>query len=192
MRRDFASDVNGSPTPALPLKLIRFSAEAVENTTHLQWLTADEENTSLFEVQRSADAKTWVALPDLVPAAGNGGHLYTTTDHKPLSGINYYRLKMIDSDEKFAYSQIVIVDFSKDGQSPVVLYPNPVANKLLIRDGNRSWTGLKLLNAAGTVIYESKSKISELDLGNFAPGSYWVTIGFTDGSQSSQEVVVAR
>lgn len=192
MRRDFASDVNGSPTPALPLKLIRFSAEPVENTAHLQWLTAEEENTSLFEVQRSGDAKTWTALPDLVPAAGNGGHLYTATDRRPLSGINYYRLKMIDLDEKFAYSQIVTVDFSKAGQAPVVLYPNPVANKLLVRAGNRSWTGLKLLNAAGTVIYESKSKISELDLGTFAAGSYWVTIAFEDGSQSSQEVVVAR
>lgn len=191
-RRYFANDVNGSPTPALPLKLISFTAEAVENSTHLEWLTAEEENTSHFEIQRSADAKTWTALPELVPAGGEGSHQYSAIDSKPLSGINYYRLRMMDLDQKFTYSRVVSVDFSKTGLEPVVLYPNPTAGKLLIRASNRKWKDVRLFSTSGAQIYASGKMTHSLDLSQFAAGAYWVTIYYDDGSQSTHEIMVTR
>jgi hypothetical protein len=192
VRRDFANDVNGSPTPALPLRLISFTAEAVENTTHLKWLTAEEENTGHFEVQRSADAKTWTALPELVPAGGEGSHQYNAIDSRPLSGTNYYRLKMIDLDQKFTYSRIVSVDFSKTGLKPVVLYPNPTAGKLLIRASNRTWKDVRLFSTSGVQVYASGKMTQSLDLSQFAAGAYLVVIYYTDGSQSTHEIMVTR
>jgi hypothetical protein len=191
-RRYPANDLNGSPMPTLPLKLISFSVRAVEKTTFLEWLTAEEENTSHFEVQRSADGKTWTALPEIVPAGGEGNHQYNATDGKPLSGINYYRLKMVDLDQKFTYSRVVSADFSKAGLVPVVLYPNPTAGKLLIRASNRAWKDVRLYSAVGTQVYASGKMTESLDLSQFAAGAYWVTIHYDDGSQSTHEIMVTR
>ncbi len=190
----FAKDFIGSGTP-LPVRLVSFSATPVENNTQLEWRTAEEENVSHFEIQRSADARTWTSLPGQTPAIGEGGHVYNATDASPLSGINYYRLKMVDRaanrlDQPFAYSQIVSVDFAGTGNSPVVLFPNPVTDKLYIRSGNRQFSKFRLHTASGTTLYTSAENQSVMDVEKLVSGMHWVTIHYADGSQSSHKIVI--
>ena len=192
----FAKDFVGSGTP-LPVRLVSFSATPIENSTLLAWRTAEEENASHFEIQRSADARAWTALPVNTPAIGEGAHRYEAVDISPLAGVSYYRLKMVDhaangSDQAFAYSQIVSVDFAGTGNSPVVLFPNPVTDKLYIRSGNRQFSKVQLHSASGAHLYTSAENQSVMDVAKLASGMHWVTIHYMDGSQSSHKIVIVH
>ena len=187
----FAKDFIGFGTP-LPVRLAGFSATPAENSTHLEWRTAEEENVSHFEIQRSPDARTWTSLALNAPAIGEGGHRYEAVDVSPLAGVAYYRLKMIDLDGTFAYSQIVSVDFAGTGNSPVVLFPNPVTDKLYIRSGNRQFSKVQLHSLSGVSLYVSAENQSVVDVGRLTSGVHWVTIHYADGSQSSHKIVIVH
>ncbi|MBO9617104.1 MAG: S8 family serine peptidase [Dyadobacter sp.] len=187
----FAKDFIGFGTP-LPVRLASFSATPIENNTHLEWRTAEEEHVSHFEIQRSPDARTWTALPGNIPAMSEGAHRYEAVDAAPLAGVAYYRLKMVDFDQTFAYSQIVSVDFAGTGNVPVVLFPNPVTDKLFIRTGNRRFSKVQLHSLSGVHLYTSAENQSVLDVGRLASGMHWVTIHYSDGSQSSHKIVIVH
>ncbi len=109
----------------LPVILLSFTATKKGEQNLLQWATTQEINTSYFEVERSGD---WVNFTSIgqVDAAGNSGvaKSYSLVDAKPVSGMNYYRLKMVDKDGKFSYSEIRSIDEAVG--FVVSIYPNPV------------------------------------------------------------------
>ena len=63
-----------------------------------------------FDVERSGDTGTWEKV-DVVDAAGNSQMpiRYATTDHAPLPGLSYYRLRTVDLDGSFKFSPVVPV-----------------------------------------------------------------------------------
>lgn len=113
----------------LPLNLINFTAIKETGNNLLQW-TTNEINTLNFEVQRSADAKNFIKI-GMVDANRSSNHRYSYHDSALTYGNVYYRLKMIDLDKSFAYSQIKVLLFSLT-EKPVV-FPNPVADKLYVQ-----------------------------------------------------------
>ena len=112
----------------LAVKLISFTAALENRTTHLQWITSQEINSSYFDVLRSVDGTHFEKLLN-VPAHGtsNSQITYNAVDGHPFSGINYYRLKQVDIDGSFGFSSIVQVNV-KDETSYTV-FPNPAAGK---------------------------------------------------------------
>jgi hypothetical protein len=104
----------------LPVTLAALSAQNNENGISLRWKTVMEENFSHFEVQRSADGKTFAPI-----GLGSGSNgIYDFFDHAPLNGVNYYRLKMLDLDGTFALSRIVKAKSEKNKHH--FLVENPV------------------------------------------------------------------
>jgi hypothetical protein len=90
----------------------------------LTWQTAGETNGSYFSLERASDSASFRQLTRL-PAAGgpSDGHQYQYTDASPLSGKNFYRLKMVAPDGTIAYSGIATVIFGDN--NGLVLFPNP-------------------------------------------------------------------
>ncbi len=117
----------------LPLTLLNFSGNAAESGNLLTWTTAGEVNTRLFEIQRSDDGRNFSAI-NSVPASTNnaGSKEYTFSDANGLAykPVLYYRLKMIDQDNRFTYSPIVRL--SKEQHNTVSTYPNPFTDKLIV------------------------------------------------------------
>ncbi|PSL27963.1 T9SS type A sorting domain-containing protein [Dyadobacter jiangsuensis] len=183
-RWEISFDVTGfsgffiSNADPLPLKLVSFSARAVENATQMEWLTAEEVNTSHFEIHRSADARHWEMLPEQPTAMGSGGHRYYTTDNAPMAGLNYYRLKMIDLDGSFAFSQIVVAEHRNVVRMQV--YPNPASTVLRIETtGSDQLTGnAELLNAQGMVMVRRKLVNGKADfpVGDLTKGLYLMRV----------------
>jgi hypothetical protein len=91
----------------------------------LGWLTASEENSSHFEVERSSDGRNFTTLAT-VNAQGNSSSpvTYAEADMSPLSATSYYRLRMVDLDGTFSYSKTVAVSSASAGLQ-VRAYPNP-------------------------------------------------------------------
>ncbi len=111
---------------ALPVTLFSFEATDKTNTVQLDWSTTDEENSSHFTIERSKDGSTFTELGN-VQASGNSYSIksYTWTDHAPLFGNNYYRLKSHDVTGETEYSEIRLIKFS--GNTSIRKpYPNPV------------------------------------------------------------------
>ena len=116
---------------ALPVQLISFTAHKQNNSVLLNWETASEQNTSHFSIERSNDGIQFSLLAD-VTATGNSQSLknYSFTHDNPVTGINYYRLKQVDLDGRFKYSNTVKVIMQKDNL--IHLYPNPSVNNTLL------------------------------------------------------------
>jgi hypothetical protein len=109
----------------LPIKLLYFKVEETSASgIALTWATATEENFDRFIVERSQDGKTFESITE-IKGAGNSKKVltYGYKDENPSNGKNYYRLKELDLDEKFEYSNVLSADFQ--GTNSVTLYPNP-------------------------------------------------------------------
>lgn len=131
---DFAYN-SSTMAMALPVELSFFEAKRMKESVLLTWETLSELDNEGFEVEHSTDSKTWTTLGFV---AGNGTSLepniYTFEHDEPKQGNNYYRLKQIDFDKDFEYSDVVQAYFGID-ESSVQIYPNPVQDILTIENG---------------------------------------------------------
>jgi hypothetical protein len=111
----------------LPLSLVYFRGKKQAETILLEWATASETQTNRFEIERSHDGSSFIKT-GTVTAAGNSStsKAYAFTDNNPLSGMNYYRLKMIDNDGKYTYSKQLVFSGNQPGSIVIdKINPNP-------------------------------------------------------------------
>jgi hypothetical protein len=99
----------------LPVELISFGAKSKQSFIQLDWITATEINNEGFEIQRSVDGENFTSIGWVY---GNGSTTeiieYKFKDNEPMQGINYYRLKQIDFDGQYEYSNIVSATINSD------------------------------------------------------------------------------
>lgn len=103
----FDNFVINDQTTVLPVALHSFKAKANLQQVDLTWNTAAETNNSHFEILRSADGKTFNKI-DEVKGAGTSteNRSYAYTDKDPLPGLNYYKLKQVDFDGQYSFSDV--------------------------------------------------------------------------------------
>lgn len=118
-----------SPDGSLPVTLLTFTGRPVNNHALLEWSTATETNSKRFDVERSANGVDFRKIGS-VAAAGSSSSVrnYSFTDPEVLSGKQYYRLKQVDRDDRYAYSNIVWLT-GKNAASFAV-NPNPFSGYL--------------------------------------------------------------
>jgi hypothetical protein len=135
---------NGGAGTPLPVSLLEFSAMRASDgrRSQLDWTTATETGSAYFEVERSAsgEASSFASIGVRVAAAGTSTSrlTYQTYDRAPLSGVNYYRLRVVDLSGKVGYSEVRSVRFDGQAAETVSFYPNPLTRS------NSSATGLKV------------------------------------------------
>lgn len=115
------------------LKSFTAKLQASAQQVDLAWTTTGEENFTGFEIQTSANNTDWKPL-SFVAAKGNGlrGDItYTTVDPEPRKGLNYYRLKMLNGDGNYRFSETRMVTVRK-GLEEVQVTPNPATDKVYL------------------------------------------------------------
>ena len=115
----------------LPVDLVQFLASKnADGSVKVLWATAQEANAATYEVQRSSDKSTFIKIGE-VAAKGNSSVTtnYTYTDHSPLPGSSFYRLKMTDLDGRYKYSPIALIS-SEAANTPLVIYSNPFVDQI--------------------------------------------------------------
>ena len=163
--RVFEALPNNAP---LPLNLISFEAEKFETQdAKLTWTTANEENTSNFEIQRSFDKKTWTNVGN-VGAAGYSIDIrnYSFMDYRVYNGRDsrlpvYYRLNMVDLDGRQRYSPIESVIFGNTtvASNSFYVYPNPATDGVQVEwdaDNIDQPTSLEFYDVTGKLIFVKK------------------------------------
>jgi hypothetical protein len=150
--------------PQLPVELTQFKAQQKNNANYLTWQTASEKSNNHFDIERSAiGQEDWVKI-GTVKGNGNSQIIrdYTFTDNTPLS-ISYYRLKQVDNDGSFDYSNVVNVT-NKSGKFKIdVLLPNPTKDNLTIQfESNKNEAvNLTVLDMTGRVVLTQNASATE-------------------------------
>ncbi len=98
----------------LPIELIYFEGFAMSNGILLRWGTATEVNNFGFEVQRADTSKIFEYV-DFVPGSGNSNspkHYFLIDSTLPGPGLYFYRLKQIDTDGSYHYSDTIQISYN--------------------------------------------------------------------------------
>ena len=170
----------------LPITGLSLSAKKLNKISLLNWYTLSESNTSHFEVEKSTNGIGFAAIGN-VKSKGNSNtqNNYTFTDEKPAEGLNYYRIKEVDIDGKFEYSQIVKLWFDK-AKDALFIYPNPATSTINIKyESNMESAVINVYDAAGKWVKLYRLPTSNnlsLNVSELAPGTY--TIHISDGVDS--------
>lgn len=117
-------DVTLAYLTTLPLTLLDFTVQKTGEKATASWTTTNEVNTHHFELERS-NGDQFQQVATVLAENTSGDHQYKFTDPFPQTGRNNYRLKMVDIDGKYTYSQVVSVNFDKASTIIAAIYPNP-------------------------------------------------------------------
>ena len=195
----------GSPL-SLPIELATFSATTTYLTAQLQWTTATEINNAEFGVERSLPARggSWMEVGS-IPGAGNSNspRTYAFTDQVTTAGTYSYRLKQIDHNGIFKYSQEIQVEVGLAPRTFSLLqnFPNPFNPTTTIEftvpsDGRAT---LKVYNTIGqevATLFNDVASAGEyhqavFDASRFASGIYFARIEFA-GQQMTKKMMVIK
>ncbi len=118
---------------SMPLDLLAFSVVPWGNKVKVNWQTGWENELDYFVVERSADGAQWDVLAE-VAAAGDmtSGAAYEVPDENPPAGKLYYRLKQVDLDGQYVYSEVRTIVIGA-GSDEWRFYPNPTSGQLVIK-----------------------------------------------------------
>lgn len=181
---------DGDVTTVFPVEFLDFEATLQSDQSVIcEWSTAREMNNELFEIERSLDGMVFESIGE-VPGAGNSNSVqsYDFTDTHPLTGTSYYRLRQVDFDGRFTYSEVrkVELTFQPDLALEYTFYPNPVKEVLRVRleaSASSEYPAFMRLNTTtGATVAQKSISISEgtneftLPLGNLSPGMYFAEI----------------
>ncbi len=183
---------------ALPVELSEFDVKKTEdNHSLVYWQTQSEINNDYFSVERSEDGSNFEEI-GRVKGVGTTTEVqnYQFLDKEPFVGNNYYRLKQVDFDGAFEYSEIKVVFFNEAPQPfGISIFPNPATNLINVRIGGNieeSSVRVEIYNKLGQLMgtrqlgTESGGAIIQTNL--FPAGAY--TIVAKAGDTVTRENIV--
>lgn len=147
--------INSYQTP-LPVELSSFEVKNEKNKTiTISWETLTERNCDYFLVERSKDGSNW-ELVSKTNTSGNSSSLksYLSTDFSPYEGISYYRLKQVDLNGEFEYSDIRLIERKFNQKTDITIYPNPFEDELFITGFENESIDIHLYTLSGIEITE--------------------------------------
>jgi hypothetical protein len=179
-------------TAVLPINFEYFTGRRQNENNQLSWKLNCENGADYFDIERSADGNNFKKIGTV---AINNGCLtaFDFSDKSPLTGKNYYRLKLININGRASYSHIILLLNQKDGIELIGLFPNIVKTiaVLNISSANIGRLDIKILDPLGRVMQQLNagliSGLNQIDL-NFntlAAGAYFVKVVAENGDEQT-------
>jgi len=191
------TDANGqsrvfAPSTPLPVELVRFSAELQEEHVKIKWETTAEINLEKFEIEERTNDDSFSKIGEVTAAlSGEINNDYYFLHENPKEGQHFYRLKQVDLDGSFEYSDIisVTVNRSDSNEKPMVFYPNPTMSGQVQLNYFMESSGsvpIKIYDLNGICLTIKESDLEKgnntltLDLSGFGKGIFVIRIGEQD------------
>lgn len=185
----YIDDVVVEKQNSLPVQFKQLNYEVLANATKLTWTTASEINNCEFVIEKSNEGASFKTIGSVKGAGNSSIELnYSFTDNGLNTAVSYYRIKQVDCDGKYAYSNIVKV---LNKSNAIKIYPNPANQYLVVElpadeksavvniysiDGKR----VHSLTVAGTQ--------PRIDISQLLSGSYFINVT-SKGQHYSQKFV---
>ncbi|WP_256010456.1 T9SS type A sorting domain-containing protein [Desertivirga xinjiangensis] len=119
----------------LPVRFAGFNVRYENQQSKLSWSTASELNNDRFEIERSNDGRLFSAIGSVKgsgTATQTSHYSYSDPEAFSESGYLYYRIKQVDFNGDFNYSEVQPVKVPLLQASEITYYPNPVTDKLMV------------------------------------------------------------
>lgn len=131
--------------------LIEFKGQEINKYIDLVWKTGNESDLNHYEVEKSGDGVHFETAAIVFPWESDNHPDYTWADKQATPGINYYRLKMIDKNGAYTYSNLLTFSLTEKLISKIVVAPNLITNQIRIQfyDVSNNAYKIELRNAAG-------------------------------------------
>lgn len=198
---DLASEAFPTQT-TLPVKLISFTGAYRNQATMLNWETENMYDMDRFEIQRSADGTNFATIgtKDALNAAARTGYQYS--DNLSVIGGNvfYYRLKMVDADGSFKYSNVIMIRRDAGLISGIKISPNPVVTgntTVRIDAAAKAVLDIRVLDMSGRVMLRQQNNVAEgvnsVALNNLEllqRGTYILQVNDGTGVQSARFTII--
>lgn len=179
----------------LPVEMLALEATAHDPKVLVEWSTATEQNSSHFNVMRSADNASFTHI-GTVMAAGNAQFRsdYLFVDEAPFRGANFYRLEQVDRDGTAKRSKTVVATLGgADGR--LSIYPNPAGDVLniLFTKAMAGPVEASILDALGRVVLREAITVdgagpaAPFRLEGLAKGWYSLSANRPDGTKLQSE-----
>ena len=177
----------------LPVELLSFDVESQGNENVLvTWTTEGEIDLDRYEVERSSDGKNWEMITYTFANGSTGKNDYDVTDYAPEIGLNYYRLKSIDINGEFSYSDVKSVTISNGENSAFEVYPNPANDhvNVIINATKEVKTMILLYNQSGQKIMDTQiNQDLRLDTSGLSSGIYLLVLQNNNNRENHKLVI---
>jgi hypothetical protein len=185
------------PTVILPVEWLYFNGVNEGSINKLFWATATEEDTDKFEIQRSIDGVNFEKI-GTVKATGSSNEAvqYHFDDLNPITGLNYYRIRLINLDGTEDFTNIIALELLKKEQN-FSFFPNPAEDLLnyqfetnLVEDVN-----IEIIDVLGRTLISKTFKTSTgnnilpIQLGDLLPGAYTIKVMHSNGVSNSTKFI---
>ena len=152
----------------LPVELISFDGENLENKNHIFWKTISETNNAYFILEKSKDGVHWNSISQIEgKGTTNEASSYEYFDENNISNISYYRLLQVDFDGNSTPSQIIAI--SNEDYSNMIVYPNPSSDIVYVNCG-KIVPSVNIYNYNGDLVLTSNS--FSIDISKLSKGIY--------------------
>lgn len=169
----------------LPVTLEEFKGQEKNTTINLYWKTSHEEDLNRFEVERSHDGVHFETIGMVFPWEDASHGDYVFSDKNAVTGINYYRLKMIDDNTAYKYSSMLTFTLGQNLAASVLIAPNPIVDKICLQLTGLSENTyrIELRNVMGQKFVEKQINITRyrqteylMRTASMTPGIYFLTV----------------
>lgn len=149
------------PQGTLPVTFTSIKATQVNKNIAIEWKVSSQINLTGYEVEKSTDGRNFTRVAtQQVMETNSTNVIYNWLDENAVNGTNYYRIKSIDNNGRFQYSEIVkvVLDNDKPG---ITVSPNPVKGNLVNLQFTNQPVGsysIRVINAEGQMMYGKTMK----------------------------------
>lgn len=201
----YVDSISVDSSRTVPVTLSSFKGEREGAVNVLSWTTQTEANNSGFDLERSADGRSFSKIAFVATKAPGGNSSstlnYGYTDAKPFARTSYYRLKQTDKDGRYKYSNIVSVNGVRTTELVLSrVYPNPASTTLnvaLNAPANQKVT-LIITDLAGKVMMQQQTQLASgdnniaLNIARIPSGSYMLKAVCSNGCETAVTKVVKQ
>lgn len=175
-----------SATGSLPVVLTPLKGYYSHGVSYLFWSSLQESNSSHFEIQRSNDGLSFYNVGKVQAKSSSDTEVdYKFADIHTGAGANYYRLKLLDKDGRFQYSNIFMVNVAIMGIDVTAIYPGPFVDKINVTISSESGiladimlfdcTG-KVLSSQQAILNKGTTELTIKNLNKLAKGFYIIKV----------------
>ena len=185
---------NGFNLSVLPVIFNSFFVTRSNNNIVLNWSTAQESNSSNYEVQRSFDGSGWSTIAVMM-GAGNSTTVqqYSFTDKNMTAAVAYYRIKQVDIDGHYEYSTVKSIKVNEAAASTRIYATGNNVNIEFNKEVKNPIT-VRIVNMNGQVVaqrtYQQAAYRLTLNLNNNVSGAYIVQLNDNQGWNEVKKIIL--
>ncbi len=184
----------------LPVDILELTARPNGKNVLVEWTSKNESVLSHFEIERSTDGNSFNTAGKVSARNTAGTFRYSFEDLKPSAGNNFYRIKSVDIDGSFAYSNVARVSMIKISENKLLLYPNPAFTSVNIQMNNipNGQYAVKIIDMQGKVILTQNVAIInsnqnvQIPVTRIAGGLYKVQVVNANGEHVGQQSLIKQ